>query len=218
MGQTIENGMPVRSMWDHPSSCVITILRRLLLLTILAGLAGCASERAPAPTLATAPPPSVGADDGYVGGYVGGTVALECAPFARALSGVNLKGAAADWWQEADGRYTRTATPLVGAVLSFRRTSRLPDGHAAVVTRLVSERKILVTQANWVRHRVTEDMPVIDVSAANDWSEVRVWWPPSGQMGSGHYPTWGFISPDQPISRDRLASALPTAIRTASSN
>ncbi len=193
------------------------MLRRLLLAVALFGLAGCAADRAPAP-VSMAAPPAAGADDGYVGGYVGGAIALECAPFARALSGVNLKGAAADWWQEASGRYTRSTTPAVGSVLAFRRTSRLPGGHAAVVTRLLSERKILVTQANWVHHRVTEDMPVIDVSAANDWSEVRVWWPPSGQMGSGHYPTWGFISPDQPISRDRLADALPNAIRTASNN
>lgn len=218
MGLRIENGIPVRAIWDRPSPSVITILRRLLLLTFLVGLAGCASERAPAPAPVITPPPAASLDDGYVGGYVGGTVTLECAPFARALSGVNLKGAAADWWEEAAGRYTRTATPVVGSVLAFRRTSRLPDGHAAVVTRLVSDRKILVTQANWVHHRVTEDMPVIDVSATNDWSEVRVWWPPSGQMGSGHYPTWGFISPDQPISRDRLADSLPAAIRTASSN
>jgi len=168
--------------------------------------------------VATPPTPTVGTDDGHVGGYVGGVVALECAPFARALSGVNLKGPAADWWQEAAGRYNRSSTPEVGAVLTFRRTSRLPDGHAAVVTRLLSERKILVTQANWVHHRVTEDMPVVDISEANDWSEVRVWWPPSGQLGSGHYPTWGFVVADRPFPRDWLMAALPAAIRTASSN
>ena len=42
---------------------------------------------------------------------VGGRVAVECAPFARALSGIHLSGAAADWWSQADGRYARGATP-----------------------------------------------------------------------------------------------------------
>lgn len=143
---------------------------------------------------------------------------LECAPFARAVSGINLRGAAADWWQGAAGRYERSARPMVGAVLTFRRTSRLPDGHAAVVSRLLSEREILVTQANWVPHRVTEDMPVLDVSQANDWSEVRVWWPPIGQMGSRRYPTWGFILPERALSHDRMAAAMMEAIRIASSN
>jgi surface antigen len=81
---------------------------------------------------------------------------LECAPFARALSGVDLRGPAADWWQNAAGRYARSSRPAVGAVLAFRRTSRLRDGHAAVVSRVMSERTILVTQANWVPHRVTQ--------------------------------------------------------------
>lgn len=127
---------------------------------------------------------------------------MECAPFARAISGVALKGAAGDWWGEAAGRYIRAARPVVGAVLAFRRTSRLPDGHVAVVSRLVSDREIRVTQANWVHHRVTEDMPVVDVSPANDWTVVRVWWPPIGQLGSRHYPTWGFIQPEHPSSHD----------------
>ena len=143
---------------------------------------------------------------------------LECAPFARAVSGVNLRGAAADWWQAAAGRYVRTSQPVVGAVLAFRRTSRLPDGHAAVVSRLLSDREILVTQANWVPHRVTEDMPVIDVSAANDWSMIRVWWPPSGQMGSRTYPAWGFILPDQPMSHDGQEASMMEVLRVASSD
>jgi surface antigen len=194
-------------MSDRVVSCFN--VPRLLLAAFLAFLAGCASQTAgpPAPT-AAAP----------VGGYVGGIVPLECAPFARALSGMNLQGPAADWWEEAAGRYSRASTPAVGAVLIFRRTSRLPEGHAAVVSRLVSEREILVTQANWVPHRVTEDMPVVDVSAANDWSAVRVWWPPSGRLGGGRYPTWGFIVPDQPTSRERLAAATRAVIHLASSD
>jgi surface antigen len=128
-----------------------------------------------------------------VASCVGDSGALECVPFARARSGVQLHGPAADWWPGADGRYIRTSAPVVGSVLVFRRTSRLPNGHVAVVTRVLSERQILVSHANWVHHRVSENVSVIDVSPNNNWTMVRVWWPPSNQMGITTYPTYGFI-------------------------
>ncbi len=150
-----------------------------------------------------------------VGDYVGGTVRLECAPFARALTGVMLYGPAADWWWQAEGRYTRSASPEVGSVLVFQRSGRLASGHVSVVTKVLSRREIMVSQANWVRHRVTEDQPVIDISAYNDWSEVRVWWPPSGQMGTTSYPTYGFVRASRPPSRDQLVAGTPQAIKVA---
>src|ERR1700728_4821891 len=116
-----------------------------------------------------------------VGDYVGGTASVECAPFARALTGVQLSGDAGDWWRQAAGRYQRASRPAVGSILVLRSAGRLPSGHVAVVTRVMSGRQVLVTQANWVHHRITEDQPVIDVSVGNDWSVVRLWWPPSGQ-------------------------------------
>lgn len=141
--------------------------------------------------------------------------AIECAPFARALTGVRLSGAAADWWFQASGRYGRGQTPTVGSILVFRRSGRLPEGHVAVVSRVLSRRQIMVTQANWVHHQVTEDQPVLDVSASNDWSVVRVWWPPGGQMGTAEYPVFGFIQPERPASHDGLMAATPGAIRLA---
>jgi hypothetical protein len=140
---------------------------------------------------------------------------LECVPFARELSGVQLRGAAADWWRQAEGRYARTSTPAVGSLLVFRRSARLAHGHVAVVSRVISDREIRVTQANWVRHRVISDMPVIDVSPDNDWRLVRVWWPPSRQMGITRYPTYGFILSDNAASRDQLVADLPEAIQRA---
>jgi CHAP domain len=149
------------------------------------------------------------------GDYAGKASSAECAPFARALTGVALSGAAADWWRQADGRYARSQSPAVGSVLVFRRSGRLPSGHVAVVSGVLSRRQILVTQANWVHHRVTEDQSVIDVSAEGDWSAVRVWWPPAGQMGSGDYATFGFIRPESPIGHDRIVAATPGAVRRA---
>ena len=153
--------------------------------------------------------------DARVGDYVGGNAPVECAPFARALTGVQLRGDAEAWWQEAAGRYQRAAAPAVGSILVLARAGRLPDGHVAVVTRLISARQVLVTQANWVHHRVTEDQPVIDVSPANDWSVVRLWWPPSGQMGIADYAVRGFIRPDRPASHDQLIADTPRAVRLA---
>ena len=148
-----------------------------------------------------------------VGDYIGGTVPVECVPFARALSGVRLAGAAADWWGEAEGRYSRTRAPEVGSVLVMQRSGRLPSGHVAVVSQVLSGREILVTQANWVHHRVTADQPVIDVSPRGDWSVVRVWWPPSGQMGVTDYPALGFIRAPRPANHDMLMTETPRAIR-----
>jgi hypothetical protein len=95
-----------------------------------------------------------------------------------------------------------------GAVLVFRRSGRLPDGHVSVVARLVSDREIRVTQANWVHHKITRDEPVVDVSTDNDWSRVRVWWEPSNILGSTVYPTYGFISADRPRPRSDLIAGL----------
>ena len=160
----------------------------VLLCVALLGLTGCAS---------TGPPGS---------GAAFGNVPLECAPFARAVSGIELRGAAADWWPRAEGRFRRTQTPAVGSVLVFRRSTRLPDGHVAVVSRVLSDRRILATHANWVRHQVSEDVPVIDVSPGNDWTRARVWWPPTNQMGVTEYATFGFIQANPPFEHDQISA------------
>ena len=128
-------------------------------------------------------------------GLHGTSSSVECAPYARQLTGIRLYGDAASWWDQADGRYNKGSAPVTGGVLVFRRSGRLPYGHVSVVHRQVSAREITVDQANWVHHRVTAGEPVVDVSAANDWSRVRVWWDPVGALGTSSYATYGFISP-----------------------
>ncbi len=122
---------------------------------------------------------------------------LECAPFARQTTGIQLYGDAASWWEQAAGLYRRVEQPAAGGVLVFRRSGRLPSGHVSVVARLVSSREIRVTQANWVHRRITRDEPVLDVSPGNDWTQVRVWWAPADALGVSVYPTFGFILPDR---------------------
>jgi CHAP domain len=144
-----------------------------------------------------------------------GNVPLECAPFARAVSGVQLRGVAADWWPQAEGRYRGTQTPAVGSVLVFRRSARLPDGHVAVVSRVLSDRRILATHANWVRHQVSEDVPVIDISPGNDWTKVRVWWPPTNQMGVTEYATFKFVEAKSLPEHDQISANARQLINIA---
>jgi single-stranded DNA-binding protein len=80
----------------------------------------------------------------------------------------------------------------------------------SVVARLVSDREIRVTQANWVHHRITHEEPVVDVSESNDWSQVRVWWAPSNTLGTSVYPTYGFIVSNHPRDRGGLVAGLAT--------
>lgn len=127
---------------------------------------------------------------------------MTCVPYARERSGLALRGDAWQWWDAAAGRYGRGALPAPGAVLVFARTRRLPGGHVAVVGRVISAREIRVDHANWDGSPgagpIVLDQPVVDVSPANDWSAVRVWYPAGRQFGTSTYPALGFIRPDLP--------------------
>lgn len=119
-----------------------------------------------------------------------------CVPFARAVSGIEIRGDAWTWWRKADGTYPKGKVPVSGSVLNFRASGGMRRGHVAVVSGVISSREILVDQANWVRNRVTLDTTVIDVSPNNDWSAVRV---ENGSDSFGRvYPTYGFIYKPHP--------------------
>ena len=106
-----------------------------------------------------------------------------------------LYGDAADWWDQAAGRYARSPSPSAGSVMVFARTGRLPHGHVSVVTSVQGAREVTVDHANWAAGRVGRGESVRDVSDGNDWSAVRVWWAPSGVLGSRTYPVLGFVGP-----------------------
>jgi surface antigen len=121
----------------------------------------------------------------------------QCAPFAREVSGVEIHGNAWTWWNQAAGRYARGNAPKTGSVMSFQRTARMPLGHVAMVSRIVSDREVLLTHANWSRAGgIERDVRAVDVSAAGDWSQVKVWFAPNGGLGTSVYPVNGFIYSD----------------------
>lgn len=128
-------------------------------------------------------------------GHGGWNGSVQCAPYAREHSGIQLRGAAASWWRQANGQYARSDTPHQGDVLVFRSTGRLPSGHVSVVRVVKGPRLVLVDHANWEPGRVTRSAPVEDVSTENNWTRVRVWWSPIHGMGKTVYPAYGFIEP-----------------------
>jgi hypothetical protein len=81
----------------------------------------------------------------------------------------------------------------------------MPSGHVGVVREIVDARTILIDHANWGGRegRAEYGVPVRDVSPANDWSEVRVWYAPIQRLGTRHNPVSGFIYPER---AERLAS------------
>jgi CHAP domain len=125
---------------------------------------------------------------------------LQCVPYARAVSGVEIRGDAHTWWDQAEGRYARGTRPKIGAVMSFKSHGVMRLGHVAAVRRVVNARTVLVSHANWstiggTRGHIEENVRVVDVSQDNDWSAVQVWYTPNAEMGSTHYPLNGFIYP-----------------------
>ncbi|UVO51499.1 CHAP domain-containing protein [Sphingomonas sp. SUN019] len=145
----------------------------------------------------------------------------QCAPYAREISGIQIRGNANTWWGQAAGKHARGKAPKVGAVLAFQSTARMRVGHVAMVSRIVDDREVLLTHANWSRRGgIERDVRAVDVSAAGDWSVVKVWYAPQGGLGTSSYPTNGFIYSDQapaqtPAVQDE--AQLPT-LYYASSN
>lgn len=149
---------------------------------------------------------------GVLAGTPSAAAPWQCVTFARAFSGIDLHGNAATWWDQAAGRYTQGNVPRVGGVLVFKATAAMRVGHVATVSAVVSPREIRVTHANWSpidghRGRVENDVAVVDTSDAGDWSRVRVWYGPAGDLGRRDYPVYGFI-----YGAPSLAPATQTAI------
>ena len=132
----------------------------------------------------------------------------QCVTFARSFSGINIRGNAHTWWDQAAGRYQRSSQPEVGAVLVMKSFGNggMRLGHVATVSRIVSDREVLLTHANWTgTGRVETDVRAVDVSPKGDWSQVRVWYAPISALGRTPFPAYGFIKPDRAVNNTALA-------------
>lgn len=123
---------------------------------------------------------------------------LQCVPYARRVSGIQLFGDAHTWWDQAEGHYSKGNSPRIGAVMAFKPHGNMRLGHVAAVSRVIDSRTVLLRHANWSpingrRGQIEDNVRAIDVSPDNDWSAVRVWFDPVQNLGSTHWPVQGFI-------------------------
>lgn len=186
---------------------------RNILAALLPAAALCAASPAVAEAKADADADVLGAGQP---GKSGAELApyLECVPYARAQSGVQIYGDAWTWWDKAEGTYQRGNRPQKGAVLAFQPSGNMRLGHVAAVSRVVDSRTVLLSHANWSpidgrRGQIERDVRAVDVSPANDWSQVRVWYAPLGDLGTTAWPTHGFIYP-KAAPRSQVAAAPRT--------
>ena len=123
---------------------------------------------------------------------------ISCVPYVRMVTGMQVSGNGGTWWNNAAGMYQRGSRPEPGSVLVFRSSGGMRSGHVAVVERQVSAREIKIHHANWEgpgirKGTVTQNVSVVDVSDANDWTAVRVQVGHDSDTYGRTYPTYGFI-------------------------
>ncbi|MGB7373819.1 CHAP domain-containing protein [Pontixanthobacter sp.] len=164
--------------------------------------------------LAFAAPATAETSDGFrTGGTHSGAelpAYLQCVPYAREQSGIQIYGDAHEWWSKAEGRFDRGNRPKVGAVMAFQPHRNMQLGHVAAVSKIIDRRTVLLRHANWSpingrRGQIENDVRAIDVSRNNDWSEVRVWYDPIQALGKTAWPVHGFIYSDKAPDFGRVA-------------
>ena len=138
----------------------------------------------------------------------------QCVAYAREATGMSIRGNANTWWGQAEGLYERGTAPRPGAIMAFHASRSMPMGHVAVVAEIVSPREVLLDHANWSRRgQVERGVRAVDVSAAGDWSDVRVWYARQQDLGIRSNPVAGFIYPEgatSPMAAPlRIAQAAP---------
>lgn len=153
-----------------------------------AGLTASAKKTATANSTAQPAPQPVATRNAY----------LQCVGYARQATGMQIYGNAWTWWAGAEGKYDRGSKPRAGAVIVFRSQGKMRHGHVAVVSQIITERYIQISHANWSpingrRGQIEENVNVMDVSANNDWSQVKVWYGPLNDFGTTVYTAYGFI-------------------------
>lgn len=141
---------------------------------------------------------------------------LQCVPYARAQSGIEIRGNAHTWWAQAEGRYARGSEPRVGAVMVLQSTRAMPIGHVAMVAEIIDDRNVYLDHANWSGPgRIERRALARDVSPNGDWSQVRVWYGPQGSLGIRANPVAGFIYNQPPEAPSAVTPPVTIAAAPA---
>ena len=135
---------------------------------------------------------------------------LQCVPYAREQSGIQIYGDAHTWWKQSENRYHRGNLPIEGAVLSLKSHGKMRLGHVAYVSKVLDSRNILLNHSNWSpingrRGQIERNVAAVDVSRDNDWSQVKIWYAPINGLGKTAYPVNGFIYPDRIHDRNKAS-------------
>jgi hypothetical protein len=135
----------------------------------------------------------------------------QCVPYARVHTGITIYGDAYTWWDKSRGLYAHSRSPRLRSVMMLTGYAGPNRAHLAVVSSLVSSREVRIDHANWFNDgAVYLDDPVLDVSAENDWTEVRIWNIRAQSWGTRTYLVRGFIGPgrasdERDVSGDQVA-------------
>ena len=130
---------------------------------------------------------------------------MQCVPYVRDRSGIQIRGDAYTWWDQAAGKYARSVSPKENSVIVLGGYGAR-RGHVALVRHIVDARELRIDHANWLNDgAIYVNNPVKDVSPLNDWSQVKVWNIQTGSWGIKIYDVKGFIGPEVE-STDRIAS------------
>lgn len=121
--------------------------------------------------------------------------AIECVPYARSRSGIQIFGNADTWWGQAQSKGSK---PYAGAVMSMPKqgtTSLSQYGHVAFVASVISSSEIVIDHANWNAPvgTVFTGVRVRDISG--NWTRVQIENTPGSGYGSSTYTVDGFIYP-----------------------
>jgi surface antigen len=148
---------------------------------------------------------------------------ISCVPYARQVTGMSISGNGREWWHNAAGRYARGQRPERGSILSFPASGNMRHGHVAVVSRVLDARVIEIDHANWGgpgirRGTVMRGVRVMDVSDANDWTQVRVQVGWSAEAFGRVYPTHGFIHNRPHGTGEMLADRTPAPAAARAGN
>jgi hypothetical protein len=139
---------------------------------------------------------------------------INCVQFVKQVTDFGLSGNGWQWWDRAEGVYERGMRPELGSVMVFKRSGRMVNGHIAIVSQLVDERTIRIDHANWAprgprKGKIDQAVQVQDISEANDWSLVRMWYEPADAFGRP-YPVYGFVHPKNAPAFDNAIRGEPT--------
>ena len=128
-------------------------------------------------------------DIAIIGGGINGT------GIARDAAGRGLKVLLVEMNDLGSGT-SSASTKLIHGGLRYleHRAFRL-------VREALNEREVLLTHANWsYRGGIERNVRAIDVSPNNDWTNVRVWYGPIGDLGLRPNAAKGFIYAQKPIA------------------